>query len=1017
MSTEAPPLSFDFAPPDDSPSTPSLPPPAADAGGAFSFTSTPPAPGGFGGEGAFAFHRPLTAEEAHAPAMARGAKCRECPLFGCGRGPVMGQIVPNAKLALVAEAPGPNEVLKKQTLVGWSDREVTEALAIGGLGRSEVTLTNTILCQPPLGGNFEEMEADLAHQHRRRMKAWEKAHAAWSRTAASALARGEAVAEEPKAPEPPVMPAAACQPRLARDLAESNSKVVLAVGKQALRGVAAEMGMAYDRKPDVAAGEAFVAPIKKQHGAPVVSPRDGRVLMAAYHPAMAARDKREWLPVIRENITRAARLAMRDGHVTIDEPRFYLNAPADQIVNIAEYFRTKGLEVTVDIETDSIGRYTCKVHCVGFGATLENGHEAVCVAPLLKKDQTEWWTPSDRERVERALRAMLDDPNVPLAGQNFQFDTGVLLHNGYMTNRTKGWSDVMLLHHDTEDNDLPHNLSFIARRYFDTPMWKNDVDFKNVEYPDDETLHLYNARDVLYTMRLLKPLRERVAQLGSQAQYQTDANLAPVIREMGELGMVIDENQRGRFSSMLNKKTKFHLERLREMTGIADLNPRSTPQLQELFYETWGHTPVLATDGYEWEEGDDGSTSSASLIELKKKIGEEHPQSRFIEELLEYRAFDKLRGTYTDNLEVRPVDWAAFGMQVGRADAVVEDVWREQKSALDGKKHWGFWSTEILPERGALSLLNTVYKAHIIPTGRLATEPAIQNWPVLGKANMRMMGVAPPGHVIVGADYEQIEARLYYAMSGDRFIGYAIQNGLDIHSLNAATLLAEREAEIMTWYEAINDKSPANADNRKYWRTVAKNFGFLEIYGGEEKTLFTTMAQKRNKEDGKLTFPNITPEIVDLWHERWHRLHPETRQWHALCHAQQRATGYACVPTLDGRKRWFPAGPSKKNAVPNMTIQGFASSIANRALLAIAEAIPIRGWSYWSGPFLQVHDYIGCYVPEHRAEEAADIIEKCMHYEFNGVSFDAIAEISYDWAEKKKIKRGGQKKTATFAFA
>lgn len=1278
---------------------------------------------------------PVTAEEAHADAMAAGARCRECPLFGCRRGPVPSQVVPNAPLTLIAEAPGPKEVLRGENLVGWSGREVNESLANGGLARHQVSLLNTIACQPPGDGNFEEMNEGLLHQYKRQLKAHAK-------RVAEARARGEALPEEPKRP---MLPAEACRPRLEREVAASNSKVVLAVGKQALAAAADMMDMAYDSKPRE--GQPFVAAIKKQHGAPVYA-NDGRVLMSAYHPAMGARDKREWLPVIRENITRAARVATLGGKIEVNEPRFYLNQSPEALINIADYFRERGLEVTVDIETDSLNRYTCAIKCIGFGAVLENKHEAIAVAPIERQDKTKWWSPADQERIQRAIGRMLDDDGVPLAGQNFNYDTQVLLHKGVMTNRKKKWFDChvdaetefltrrgwlkydqvstsdelgtfdtagrlrwerpidrgsyehtgeifdvetlhtravvtgnhrlwsrphwrqtkrtgawgfnkavsvcggspdahdvlqavtpdsegalpstpwvwteahskllglfvadgsfkmagpgkanairisqevggraqglleelqkafglsrsdyerdeewrvnsctegvwqlhdtkfatlflqwcgrystertlpdfvhtlptqhkklileshalgdgaelerkrfgdacinrttskgladqlhalavsvgwpstihrsgdcwnvistpgapsvvqvqarekrtyengsvrgsfvkstrtcrvvcfqtpsgtlitrshgrpafhgncMIAHHDTDDNDLPHNLSFIARRYFCIPMWKNDVDFKQAESIDDATLHTYNARDVLHTQRLLGPLRDRIAACGAQPQFETDTALGPLLREMGDLGMVIDERQRGAFSSMLNRKVKYHADILRETANIAGLNPRSTPQLQELFYERWGYKPVLATDGYEWEEGDDGSTSSASLIELKKRLGDEHPHSHFIDQLLEFRAYDKLRGTYTDNLEVRDVNWASFGFNVPNVDAVIEDVWNEKKGA--------WLRQEVLPARGGLSLLNTVYKAFVTPTGRLATEPAIQNWPALGKANMRKMGVAPPGHVIVGADYEQIEARLYAAMSGDRYILDAIKRGLDIHSLNAATLLAEREEDIFPWYEKINDKSKANKDYRKYWRTVAKNFGFLEIYGGEEKTLFTTMAQKRNKEDGKLTFPDITVEIVDLWHERWHRLHPETRQWHAACHAQQRSTGYACVPTLDGRKRWFPAGPSKKNAVPNMTIQGFAASIANQALLKIAEKIPVRGWSYWSGPFNQTHDYIGCYVPAHRAEEAAKIMEDCMFYEYAGIEFKAVAEISNDWAEEDKIKR------------
>jgi len=149
------------------------------------------------------------------------------------------------------------------------------------------------------------------------------------------------------------------------------------------------------------------------------------------------------------------------------------------------------------------------------------------------------------------------------------------------------------------------------------------------------------------------------------------------------------------------------------------------------------------------------------------------------------------------------------------------------------------------------------------------------------------------------------------------------------------------------------------------------------------------MASLRNKVTGKLEFPDLQMSDVLLWHDNWHRLHPETKQWHALCHAACDEYGYSGVPTLDFRKRFFLGGVSKVNAVPNMTIQGFAASIANRALLRIMDAIQFHGWSPWTGAVLQVHDYIGCYVPNDRVEETRRIMAECMFFEYRGVKFPA----------------------------
>ena len=915
----------------------------------------------------------------------------------------MGTICPGAAMCIIGEAPGPTEVDVKFPFAGWSGGVLDTALWEGGLRRDQCSITNVILCQPLEGGNFIQYIESLMQPWRRRVK--------------RAIARGE----EP--PPQPMLPQTACAPRLVRDIQESDSRVILAVGKQGLEASAHHLKLPQGAA-HVAPGDPYVSSIKKQHGAPVMM-HDGRVLMSSYHPAMAApgRGRREYFGVIQENLARGAKVAARGGRVDWWEPRYELDPTVNDVVGLCRQMVDMGLEVTVDLETgpsvpgakDGADVYQNVVRCVGIGTEIE-GRERVMVVPFRHMDGTAWWK-NDQDMLTSAyaLREVMD--KCPLAMQNGQFDTSVMLRTGLMTDRNKSWTDTLLLHHDTPDNDLPHDLGFIARRYFEVPMWKADIEHKSVDNIDDANLHLYNARDVLITQRLLKPLREDVARYNTHAQYQTDYNLAPVLREMGHLGLVIDEERRGLFSETLNWQTQRELYRFREVVGKPTFNPRSVPQLQDLIFREWGYLPVIGMDGYEikrpeisgdtWhdqmlreddrdleEEDEVGSTSSAALIELMKKreVREDHKHALNI--LLEYRAYDKLRGTYVDNLKIRAVDWAAFGMTVGMQAAVHALCW--------DAKFDGYLDKELLPVRAALSRLNTIYKGHVIPTGRLATQPAVQNWPALGKANMREMVVAPPGHVIVGADYAQLELRLYAVAAQDELLLEAILTGKDGHSLNAAALLAKNFDELEYWYKRIElgeGIEPSQRKKfRKYWRTIAKRFAFLEIYGGEEGKLFSVMSQQRDKVTGKLSFPDLKEDDVKLWHNNWHTLHPWTKQWHERCAEACAEFGFSGVRAIDYRKRFFLWGASKKNAIPNMTIQGFAASIANRALLQLAQAVPFYSWSPWTGVMLQVHDYIGLYAPEERAEEAKDILEDCMFYSYDGIDFPAEGGISRRWS-------------------
>jgi len=290
----------------------------------------------------------------------------------------------------------------------------------------------------------------------------------------------------------------------------------------------------------------------------------------------------------------------------------------------------------------------------------------------------------------------------------------------------------------------------------------------------------------------------------------------------------------------------------------------------------------------------------------------------------------------------------------------------------------------------------------VIPTGRLCTQPAVQNWPALGKANMREMVTCPPGHSLVGADYAQLEARLYAVAANDELLLQAIRDGKDIHSMNAAALMAKSLDELEYWYQRVEHgagiEPSKRKEYRKYWRTVAKRFAFLEIYGGEEAKLFSVMSQQRDKVTGQLSFPKLKKDDVTLWHNNWHTLHPWTVWWHQQCAAFCEENNYAQVRDIDFRKRFFLGGVSKKNAVPNMSIQGWAASIANRALLRLAEAIPFRSLSPWTGVCLQVHDYLGVYVPTQYAEWAKNVVEECLYYEYGGVPFPAEGGISQRWS-------------------
>jgi DNA polymerase I-like protein with 3'-5' exonuclease and polymerase domains/uracil-DNA glycosylase len=915
--------------------------------------------------------RPRTPEEAHEDAMRRGALCKECPLFGCRRGPVKGQVVKNTRLTIIGEAPGKQEVLEQRVFTGPSGQELNEALQLGGADREDVTIINTIECQPP-----EEMTAYLKRLNFDHQRACDAADRA-------------GLPHPPK----PKTPIECCAPRLEREIKESNAETVLAVGGKALQALAGYYNVPFGpgkKERD----EVRVLSIMNQHGSPVRLP-NGHILCSSLHPAFALRGSRHYKYVIREDIARAVRIANRGNKLDWSEPEPILFPNIETVEKICAMMVEQRAPVTVDIETNSADAQTCHIRCVGLGATLrtfdDTLQEIVIVVPFRRIDKQPYWPDNETKmRAAVAVRSVLD--NCPIRAHNGLFDTLVLLRFGLMSDRAKTWFDTMIAHHDTEANDLPHGLGFVGTRFFEVIMWKGDVDHKAANAEGDENLYRYNGKDIVVTHRLADKLRERINACATWQQFTTDTNLAPIARDMGDLGLVVDESERGRLSKLFNEKCVELRKKFRNIVGVPKINPGSPPQLRDWFFGVKGLRPSLNPQGFEWDEGDDPSTSSGALLRLQDN-GVDRQTDQAIECLLEYRAYDKLRGTYIDRLKARDVDWNALGFSddlIGRAPAVYRPPEYDFDSGYDQDLEL------VLAERPGYSLLNTTYKLHVIPTGRWATEPAVQNWPALGKGNMRKMIVAPPGHVIVGADYAQIEARLYAVLAGDVKLLDAFAKKLDAHSMNAASLFAESEDRIPWWYEYIEHNPDKKI--RKHLRTIAKRFCFLEIYGGERDKLYSVMSADRDKATGKRTFPDLKPSMVEMWHDRWHTYHPETKQWHERCKsAERRHTFVATI--IDHRKRFFPGGPNKANAVPNMTIQGSAASIMNQAILKIAEKIPFRSWSPMTGLFLQVHDFVGAYVPESRAEEAMKIIEDCMYWEHEGMPFVAEAEAKKCWGD------------------
>lgn len=172
---------------------------------------------------------------------------------------------------------------------------------------------------------------------------------------------------------------------------------------------------------------------------------------------------------------------------------------------------------------------------------------------------------------------------------------------------------------------------------------------------------------------------------------------------------------------------------------------------------------------------------------------------------------------------------------------------------------------------------------------------------------------------------------------------------------------------------------------------------YLLLYGGEKEKLFSVMSIERNP-DGSLSFPGLRESDVKIWYDNFTKTHPELRQWQQQVINGFHANGFV-ASILDFRKRFFKGG-FDRNAVINFAIQPSAASLINKAMIEVADQIRYGSLSPYTGPFAQVHDYIGVQVPEAHGPWAKKIVEHAMAMEYGGMPFPSESKpIATNWSQ------------------
>ncbi len=339
--------------------------------------------------------------------------------------------------------------------------------------------------------------------------------------------------------------------------------------------------------------------------------------------------------------------------------------------------------------------------------------------------------------VTERLKPLLQDPRKPKVGQHIKYDLNVLARHGIEVRGVR--YDTMLESYVLDAAGNRHDMDTLAEKYLNhqtiqfhdvAGKGKGQIAFNQVPV---DTAAEYSAEDTDVTLRLHHVLYPRLEEVGELKKvFETiEMPLLPVLAKVERDGVKVDAALLARISTELAGRMDELQAECWKLAG-GEFNLGSPKQLQVILFEQL-KLPVLSKT----PKGDP-STSEDVLEELAAQ----HALPRLI---LDWRAMQKLRSTYTDNLP-----------------------------------------KEINPQTGRI---HTSYHQAVAATGRLSSQdPNLQNIPVRNAEGRRIRQafIAEDGNALLSVDYSQIELRLMAHFSGDARLQDAFARGLDIHQATAA---------------------------------------------------------------------------------------------------------------------------------------------------------------------------------------------------------------------------------------
>ncbi|MDQ3069365.1 MAG: DNA polymerase I [Acidobacteriota bacterium] len=511
-----------------------------------------------------------------------------------------------------------------------------------------------------------------------------------------------------------------------------------------------------------------------------------------------------------------------------------------------------------------------------------------------------------------ALKPVFENPSIAKIGHDLKFDAIVLARHGVTLTGAPGQLfDTMIASYLVDATRSSHlvedlaleQIGYKARREEDV-CGRGARALKLTDLSPDTIVDFAGERSDL-PLQLAPPLREALAREKLDAIYAgLEMPLVPVLVAIERAGVKIDAPALAAQGRTIDAELAVLSGRIFALAGM-EFNVNSPKQLSEVLFERLGLKPPAAAR----KTMKTKATSTAA--DVLEDLAEEHEVVRLI---LQWRVLQKLKGTYIDALPqlIHP---------------------------LTGRVH-------------------TCFNQAVAATGRLSSsDPNLQNIPIRTPAGreIRRAFIAEPGHVLLSADYSQIELRVLAHLAQDGALIDAFRAGEDIHDRTAAALLGGMDQ-----------------GNSQNLRATAKMVNYAVLYGKTKYTLAKDI--------------DVTQDEAQAFIDAYFAGFPGVRTYIDRTLAQARQDGIVFTP--DGRRRLVPDLNSSNGQIraraeretTNFPIQGMAADILKRAMIDTHAALGAwnAGRAKPTRMILTVHDELLFETPEETAAEAIALVREHM---------------------------------------